>query len=86
MLVKSVGLPKNRSRIEIAGAILKVASEGTNVTSILYKVYLSYRQFHEYYLPVLVNNGLLNYDRKTKLYTTTKKGMEFVKHSDALKI
>lgn len=69
---------KYRSRTDLIGQILESANGSATKTKIMYKAFLSYAQLKEY-LAVLVANGLLTYDKKTELYTTTDKGHKFLK-------
>lgn len=68
-----------RDREEIIGSILRSAAhgEGTMKTRIMYNSLLSYTQLTEY-LGYLTSNGLLEYDRASKLYYTSRKGLELL--------
>ncbi len=68
---------KNRSRLDIAAEILKVANDGVLKTKIMYLAYLSFDQLEEY-LALLTHNGLLEYDSKKRQYKTTGKGQDFL--------
>ena len=68
---------KNRSRLDIAAEILKVANDGVLKTKIMYLAYLSFDQLEEY-LALLTHNGLLEYDLKKRQYKTTGKGQDFL--------
>jgi predicted transcriptional regulator len=74
---------KYRSRSEIASRILESAASGTTRTKIMYKAYLSYAQLKEY-LPVLEENGLLEYDKGEQIYRTTQKGLHFLNITNSL--
>ena len=70
----------NRTRVEILANILKVASNRTLKTHIMYRANLSHRQL-EKYLAFLEQNGLLEqvmYDGIIH-YQVTEKGIEFLK-------
>ena len=69
---------KNRSRTEIAAQILQAAIGGATKTKIMYKGFLSSEQIKEY-LALLIENGLLDYDKVTNRYSTTEKGTRFLK-------
>ena len=69
---------KYRSRTDIVSSVLTTANGGAQKTKIMYKAYLSYAQLTEY-LSMLVENGLLSYSPAERLFTTTEKGMEFLK-------
>ena len=51
----------------------------------MYDAYLSFKQFTGGYLPLVISNGLLEYDRKTKTYTTTIKGRDYLAEYEKLK-
>jgi predicted transcriptional regulator len=72
----------NRTRVEILGSILKVASSGTLKTHIMYRANLSHRQL-EKYLKFLEEKGLLmefvDEETGTNLFKITEKGIEFLK-------
>jgi len=74
-----------RSRNDIIADILKAALEGTGRTRLMYDAYLSFKQFTGGYLPLVISNGLLEYDRKTKTYTTTIKGRDYLAEYEKLK-
>lgn len=77
---------KNRSRIEIVSKILSTCINGLKKTHIMYKVNLSYRQFCEY-LEFLEQSALIEprYDDEgQKIFRTTSKGLEFLKHYEHL--
>ena len=69
---------KYRSRTDIVSQILEAANGGATKTKIMYKAYLSYAQLKEY-LSVLVENGLLEFEKGTQTYKTTSKGLQFLK-------
>lgn len=69
---------KYRSRTDIVSQILEAANGGTTKTKIMYKAYLSYAQLKEY-LSVLVENGLLEFEKGSQSYKTTPKGLLFLK-------
>jgi predicted transcriptional regulator len=67
---------KYRSRTDIAAEILKIAKDGTQKTRIMYGAYLSHKQIGEY-LSTLIDGDLLEYDKHSRVYTTTQKGLQF---------
>lgn len=69
---------KYRSRTDIVFQILEAANGSTTKTKIMYKAYLSYAQLKEY-LTVLIENGLLDYEKGTQTYKTSSKGLQFLK-------
>lgn len=69
---------KYRSRTEITAQILEVAIGGVNRTRIMYKGFLSYAQLKEY-LQVLIENGLLTFDKGAEKFKTTDKGIRFLR-------
>ena len=74
---------KYRSRTDIVSQILEAANGGTTKTKIMYGAYLSYAQLKEY-LSVLVENGLIEYQKTEQKYRTTQKGLQFVKSYDQI--
>lgn len=75
----------NGTRTEIVSRILEAAigyedgddSEGTTLTKLMYKVFLSHEQLKEY-LILLIENGLLHYDTAMCKFKITEKGLRFV--------
>lgn len=74
---------KYRSRSDIVSQILEAANGGTTKTKIMYGAYLSYAQLKEY-LSVLVENGLIEYQKTEQKYRTTQKGLQFIKSYDQI--
>jgi predicted transcriptional regulator len=74
---------KYRSRTDIVTSILETAIEGKTKTRIMYEAYLSFTQLKEY-LAVIQESGLLEFDRGTKAYKTTSKGLEFLKSTKVM--
>jgi predicted transcriptional regulator len=69
---------KYRSRTDIVGLILEAANGGrATKTRIMYKAFLSYAQLKEY-LGMLLENGLLEYERETQSFRTTEKGLHIL--------
>jgi predicted transcriptional regulator len=69
---------KYRSRTDIIGLILEAANGGgATKTKIMYKAFLSYAQLKEY-LGMLLENGLLEYERETQSFRTTEKGLHIL--------
>jgi predicted transcriptional regulator len=66
---------KNRSRIDIAAAILQVAQGGSKKTNILYKAFVSTPQIKEYF-GLLMKQGLMEYVKEERMYYTTEKEMQ----------
>jgi predicted transcriptional regulator len=69
---------KYRSRTDIVEQILESAQGGATKTRIMYKAYLSYGQLKEY-LSILMENNLLEHDSGKGVYTTTPKGIQFLR-------
>ena len=67
-----------RTGIEIISQILDVSIDGISKTRIMYQAYLSYNQLTRY-LELLLDLEYLEFDDKRKLFTTTAKGLEFMK-------
>jgi predicted transcriptional regulator len=81
---------KNRSKTEIINQVLgaaatngKDSSSGATKTQIMYKSFLSFDQLNRY-LSLLLENGLLNYNKKTAKYKVTDKGLKFLKVYDQI--
>jgi predicted transcriptional regulator len=81
---------KNRSKTEIISQVLGAAatngeegSNGATKTQIMYKSFLSFDQLNRY-LSLLLENKLLNYDKKTAKYKVTDKGLKFLKLYDQI--
>ncbi len=68
---------KYRSRTDITAQILEAANGGCTKAKIMYRTFLSYVQLRQY-LVILVENGLLEYNRGTQTYRTTDKGHRFI--------
>lgn len=68
-----------RSKIDIIGDILEAANKinGTNSTMIMYKAFLTYTQLKNY-LQTLTEMDLLSYDKDTRTFKTTEKGLRFL--------
>lgn len=66
--------------------MLIAALDGASKTQIMYKAELSFAQIDKEYLPLLLQNKLLEYDSKTKKYSTTQRGISFLEKYKNLKI
>lgn len=66
-----------RSRAEIINQILEIAKgeDGAAKTAIIYRAFLSYRQFKEY-LTILTESNLLNYDQQARVFKITEKALD----------
>jgi predicted transcriptional regulator len=73
---------KYRNRPEIISNILYAATGGASKTKIMYKAFLSYAQIKEY-LPMLLENNLLEFKEDGKYYTT-EKGSHFLKMNEEI--
>jgi predicted transcriptional regulator len=73
---------KNRDRIEILSRILQAANgrsgNGATRTRIMYNAFLSHSQLQQY-LPVLADNGMVQYESLSQTFKTTEKGLMFLK-------
>ena len=69
---------KNRSRMDIASAMLEIAQDGAIKTRIMYSAFISFPQLKEY-LEILVDRGMLEYAPKDGIYRTTENGRRFLK-------
>lgn len=69
---------KYRSRPEIFASILQSGAEkGIGLTKVMYVNFLSYNQV-KYFLKLLIDNGMLEYDKTQRFYRTTKKGFQYL--------
>lgn len=68
---------QKRAWVDIIADMLTIAKDGENITDIMYRTRLSYYNLKEY-IELLTANGLLKHDKKTKLYTTTGRGVEYM--------
>ena len=68
---------KYRSRTDITAIILQAAMTGNTKTRIMYKAYLSSAIITQY-VKFLQENELIKYEKLTKQYKTTAKGIEFL--------
>ena len=77
---------KYRSRTEIVSNILDAANGGATKTKIMYTAMLSYNQLNEY-LPVLIENNLIEYHDGTHEFRTTEKGLNLLKiHNELVEL
>jgi len=77
-------LRKNRNRFQITQAILQIARDGSRKTRIMNRANLSFKLL-EKYLTTLVRAGLLKVkEAERKTYTTSEKGLQFLKEFEAL--
>ena len=70
---------KHRDRFEVTSLILQVANGASNVTTtkIMNRALLSYKQMKEH-LMFLTRKDLLYYDKDSRTFKTTEKGLCFV--------
>jgi predicted transcriptional regulator len=71
---------KYRTRAEIVSQMLQAAKEdtkGVNKTKIMYCASLSFTQ-SKGYLELILDRGLLEYDKSRNLYRLTQKGIEYL--------
>jgi predicted transcriptional regulator len=74
-----------RSRTEIIAQILRTANgRQVNKTWLMYGTFLSYKQLKNY-ISILIENGLLEYQSGEAKYTTTEKGIRFLKLYEKMK-
>lgn len=74
---------KYRSRTEISAMILESVRDGATKTKIMYKAYLSYTLVKQY-ITFLQENELLRYEKLTKQYRITEKGIKFLHSYDQI--
>jgi predicted transcriptional regulator len=70
---------KKRTKTDIAAQILYAAIGGSTKTKIMYQTFLTYRHVKDYYIPLLIEGGLLETDESEALYNTTEKGKRFLR-------
>ena len=74
-----------RSDMEIAAAILKVALNGAKKSHIVFKANLNF-QLGKKYLTRLINSGLLvGSEDRSRIFSTTEKGTEYLKYFEGFK-
>ena len=74
---------KYRSRTEISAMILEATKTGATKTRIMYNSYLSYALVKKY-LSFLQDNKLIQYEKMTKQYMITEKGLKFLRSYDQI--
>jgi len=74
---------KYRSRTEISAMILEATKTGATKTRIMYNSYLSYTLVKKY-LSFLQDNKLIQYEKMTKQYMITEKGLKFLRSYDQI--
>lgn len=67
----------NRGWRDVVADILETSKNGANKTTIMYNSFISYTMLRTYF-DLLLQSGLLAYDKKTRLYHTTRKGLMFL--------
>ena len=75
---RKAGNLKYQGHSEIAARVLDAANSGVTATKIMYYAFLSHNETKKY-LAVLTENNLLEYDRQSSKYKTTKNGAKFLK-------
>ena len=77
-----------RDEIEIIAAILEciINSKNHNATKskIMYSSYLSYTQLADY-LSLLIDKGLIEYQKSEHIYRTTSKGLHYLNVYDRIR-
>jgi predicted transcriptional regulator len=66
-----------RSRTQIIDHILEAANGGITKTRLMYRVFLSQAQLKQY-LTFLTESDLIRYDRISRTFQTTEKGLRFL--------
>jgi predicted transcriptional regulator len=74
-----------RSQTDIVAQILEAANDGggdggggATQAKIMYRAFLPYAQLKEY-LTIMVENGLLKYNERKRLYKTTERSNRFLR-------
>lgn len=68
---------KYRNRTDTIAHILGAAKGGASKAKIMYKAFVGYEKLIDY-LTLLIDNRLIYYDDKAKVYVTTCKGLLFL--------
>ena len=79
---------RNRSRVEILYDIVSAGKPFSKKTHLMYRANLSYQQL-DLYLDFILRNGLMEekfLDDEGRIYVMTKKGEDFVKLFDDMRI
>ncbi len=63
--------------MDMIAAVIEAALDGSNFTKIMFTAYMSYQQCCEY-IDLVVKRGMLDYDKRQRIYTATEKGKEFL--------
>ena len=74
---------KYRSSTEISAMILEATKTGATKTKIMYDSYLSYTLVKKY-LSFLQGNKLIQYEKMTKHYMITEKGLKLLRSYDQI--
>ena len=78
-------MSRKRSSYEISADILKVALGGAKKSHIVYQANLNFSIINNYLLD-LTRSGFLDHPMNgSKLYMTTKKGIEFINYIEGMK-
>jgi predicted transcriptional regulator len=77
-LIEIAQLESPYAKLDIIKRILEsTQNPGTHEQGLMYASYLSYMQIDEY-LSAMVATGLVRFDRNSKTYRITAKGMDFL--------
>ena len=77
---------KNRGRTEMLATMLEVAKGKVTKTKIMYIAFLSNVQLKEY-LPILIENNLIEYLDGDNKFKTTEKGLNYLNiHNESKKL
>ena len=70
---------KYRSRTDILASILDSVNniDGTGITTVMYKSFLSHYQLKKY-MAIMLKNDLIRFDEERRLYRITDKGIRFL--------
>ena len=75
---------KRRSRADVVGDILSLATEEASKTAIVYRTNLNFT-LAKRYIDRLLSDGLLKKVEESEKYQTTEKGIEFLKLLNTIK-
>ena len=75
---------KRRNNVDIMADILRVAKSGAKKTWIVYRANLNFKIVKDY-LSELIEKGLLAVHKRSNLYRTTERGLEFLEQYDSFR-
>lgn len=76
---------RHRTRYDIIAKILRTSLDGPKKTKIMNSTQVSYNKLMEY-LSFLIENGMLEYDEKNRIYKTSSKGKAYLRNYDKIQL